>query len=227
MIRMDNSNAANDLESAASAFRAHRLTGIHSTPPDHCPGSRRAHCLQSRTGRRDASTGPVTILELEVRFDGVSDPIAILGRGLADDLAGKPKHERVGRDLHPLATHRAGANDRAASDAHTVEQHGAHRDQTIVVDDGPVHDCTMTNRDALADHGGKIVVDVHDRSILHVAIVADRDRGAVAAEDGGGPDRHARTDRDVTGDDRGGMNESGRVDVHVRAGSASARETGN
>ena len=73
-------------------------------------------------------------------------------------------------------------------------------------------DRAMSDCNAFANRRRYSIVDMHHASILHVGIVADRDRVAVPANHRCWPHRHTRTQRDVTRDIRERVNESSRVD---------------
>ena len=90
--------------------------------------------------------------------------------------------------------------------------------EVIVVDDGSVDDCAMSDADALADVTGDVVVYMDDAAVLHVAVVADGDDIAVAADRCVRPDRHARPDGDVPRHIRERMDEAGGVGFRRRHG---------
>ena len=77
-----------------------------------------------------------------------------------------------------------------------------------------MHDRAMPDRDAPPDRARHAGIDVDDRAVLHVAVLADHDRIVVAAQHGGGPHAHARAEGDVADDVRGGVDVGGGVDVH-------------
>jgi len=161
----------------------------------------------------------MSLLEIQIRLDGFLDAVAIFGRRRARDASRNAEDQRVGRDQHAFATHGAGADDRARANMNMIEQHRAHRNQAIVVDRRAVNDGAMTDGDAPADRGRDAVVGVDDRAVLDVAVITDDDLVGVAADNGGGPDGHARSEGDIAEDDGGGVDESGRVDFgHVGFG---------
>ena len=66
-------------------------------------------------------SSPVLHLQLDVRRHRLSNPFALGVRRGTNYTPRKPDHQRIRRDLHSLRTHRTGSNDRAGTDAHTIQ----------------------------------------------------------------------------------------------------------
>src|SRR5262245_20753980 len=70
----------------------------------------------------------------------------------------------------------------------------------------------MSDADALADFCRHTFVGVNHSAVLHVAVVADLDRVAVAVSHCGGPHGHVRAERHAADDDGERMDERAGVD---------------
>ena len=76
----------------------------------------------------------------------------------------------------------------SSRDASAVEDDRAHADERIVADGAAVQDRTMADGAAAADRYRAAGVGVDDRKLLEVALGANDDRLAIAAQDRAEPD---------------------------------------
>lgn len=101
-------------------------------------------------------------------------------------------NERVRRNLHAFAHESTRTDQRAASDAGSVQHGCADTDQDVVLNDAAVHGGAMSDRNALANDNWPFAqCAMQDGSILDVGVRADRNAVDITANDGGVPDRDA------------------------------------
>ena len=121
---------------------------------------------------------------------------------LPHDFPGQPDHQRARRDDSVLLDQTAGAEDRVFADARAAENDRAHSDQRVVADLNAVQDHAVADRDAAPHHERRADVDVDAAVVLHVALIADRDRRVVAANRDAKPDADVFAEAHVANDGR-------------------------
>src|SRR5215217_363763 len=114
--------------------------------------------------------------------------LRLLLADLADDLAGRPHDQTVVGNLLALGNQRAGADQAVATDLRTVEHDRADADQAVVADRAAMKHHQVTNGHIGADEQGHAVISVKYRSILDVAVLADRDGIGIASSHRTPPD---------------------------------------
>src|ERR1035437_3371195 len=117
------------------------------------------------------------------------------------DFRGDAEDEAVGRDHGALGDDGAGADEASPPHHGLVEDDRADTDEAIVLHERAVDDGAMADRDAVADDARDAEITMDDGAVLHVAVVADFDPVAVAANDRGGPDARALADGHVSKND--------------------------
>src|SRR6476659_434456 len=109
-------------------------------------------------------------------FRGVANAFRIAVSDLPFDLCRLPHDDAAGRDLGAFSDDTADGDDAAAADFGTVHHYGSHADEAIVLDSRAVHNCTVAQRNPVADGAGKVRISMQDRAVLHVSIAADANR---------------------------------------------------
>nr|GFC58613.1 hypothetical protein [Tanacetum cinerariifolium] len=107
---------------------------------------------------------------------------------LANDLARRPHHQRAIRNHLAFANQRIGADDAVFADLRAVEDHRVDADERVVVDGAAMQHDVVADGHVLADGQRRPHVGVHDRAILHVAVLADVDQLVIPAQHGAEPD---------------------------------------
>lgn len=154
----------------------------------------------------------MSLLQLEVALHGPRNAVPLGNCRFANDAAWHAQDERVAWDVHTFAADGARADDRSTPNPHAVEQNCAHRDETLVVDGRAVNDRPMSDGNAASDRRRNTIVDVNDRSVLDVTLVANDDAAGIATYHGHWPHGDAGAKHDVAAHQRVGMNERSGVD---------------
>jgi len=146
----------------------------------------------------------VDVDEGGIGLPGVDQESPVLVRHLAADLGRDPRDDDAGGDLHAFRDDRAGGDDRAPADPGPGEDRRVHGDHGVIFDRAGVDDGPVTDRHPSADAAGPVRVDMDDRTVLDVRVLADLDLGArhIGAEDAVVPDVGASAENDPADDDR-------------------------
>jgi hypothetical protein len=127
------------------------------------------------------------------------------------DPAGDSQHQRARRDFHPFRNQRARTDQGFLPDPAAVQKDGAHPDQTIISDAGPMNDRAMSDRDAFPKHHRNLVRGMQDTTVLNVTRLPDKNRFDISAENRQRPDGGVLADDDAADDFGGWVNESRRM----------------
>ena len=135
---------------------------------------------------------------LDVDFIGMLDIVQLfLVRG-PDDFSRNAEDQRTRRDFCPLRHDGACADDRVFTDDALVQQNGAHPNDDLVLDRGPVYDRAMSHCNAIPDDGGLAQVHMDEGAVLDIRLFTDFDGGHVASQDCPKPDARVLSDRDLS-----------------------------
>src|SRR5439155_9880399 len=124
-------------------------------------------------------------------------------------------HERARRYAGAFGHDRTRCYDTARPDVDTVEEHASHADQAVVLDGASMQNGAVPHPDPRADPRREPCVHVHDRAVLEIAVLADHDRGHVAAQHRVVPHARVRAQRHVPQNDRTGSDKRRRMNVDV------------
>src|SRR6185503_13828781 len=169
-------------ESGGSALLQFSHVGLSSSMQAASLHSRRAlsRSLDELAAVLAAALGVVRCARFETAALRVRE-LAHAPRRRADD-------QRAVREHLALGDQRSCADQAVLADDGVAEDRRADADQREVADGAAVHRGSMADRDAAADRARRVGVDVNDRRVLHVRVVADANVVDVASEHGTEPD---------------------------------------
>src|SRR5262249_13388663 len=130
----------------------------------------------------------------------------LVGGERADDLRRYAHDQRPLGYVAPLGHQRPGSDDAVVADTRTIEDDGSHADEGVVADSTAMHDGAMSDGAAAADRDWAAGVGVDDRQLLQIALRADDDRLAVAAQDRAEPNANVLAELDFADQARRGRN---------------------
>jgi hypothetical protein len=127
----------------------------------------------------------------------VPDSGAFFGRELPHHLAGHTHHHRARGDFLARGDQRMRADDALRSDLRAIEDRGLHADEAFIANRAGMNHRRVPDSDIPADAHRKVVRQVHDGAVLHVAALTHLNEVDVAAKNGPRPHTAAGTEAHV------------------------------
>jgi hypothetical protein len=119
---------------------------------------------------------------------------------LANDPSRRTAHQRSIGDHLAFRNERVGADQAVLANDGPVQHDGVDADQRTLANGTAMEHHLVADGYVGTDIERHAVVSVKDRAVLHIGVVADRDRVVVAAQDGAEPDVHVTSKPNIPDD---------------------------